>query len=324
VDAAIITTYRCNARCQMCRTWEFPTKPSDEFKPELLRRLPNELGRVNVTGGEPLIRQDLPEIVDILAPKARRLEISTNGYFVDRLVAIGRAYPEITIRISLEGMRWVNDEIRGIPDGFDRAVAAFQGLRTAGVKDLGFAVTIQDGNAADLLNLYQFVSAQHAEFAQAVPHNSYYFHKDDNEIQDVALVQGAIRDLMTAFLRFGRPKEWFRAYLNRGLVDFVGGVSRRLDCTGGTDIFFLDPFGELYPCNGWDLSMGNLYEQSFEEIWTGQRAAEVRTAVRSCERRCWMTGTAVPAMKRNLPRVAWWVARNKVRVTLGLPVDLAD
>ena len=61
--------------------------------------------------------------------------------------------------------------------------------------------------------------------------------------------------------------------------------------------------------------MGNLHEQSFDEIWNGARAREVRAAVGSCARRCWMTGTAVPAMKRNLPRVAWWVARNKVRVT---------
>ena len=37
-----------------------------------------------------------------------------------------------------------------------------------------------------------------------------------------------------------------------------------------------------------------------------------------------MTGTAVPAMKHNLPGVAWWVARNKVRVALGRPVDLGD
>jgi MoaA/NifB/PqqE/SkfB family radical SAM enzyme len=308
----------------MCRTWAFPTKPSEEFKPELLRKLPAGLGRVNITGGEPLVRSDLPQIVDILAPKAHRLEISTNGYFVDRLVAIGRAHPEITVRISLEGMRWVSDEIRGIPGGFDRAVAAFQGLRAAGVKDLGFAVTIQDANAADLLNLYQFASAQCAEFAQAVPHNSYYFHADHNEIRDVVAVQGALRDLMTAFLKSAHPKEWFRAYLNRGLVDFVGGAPRRLDCTAGTDIFFLDPFGEVYPCNGWDISMGNLHFQAFDEIWNGPRAAEVRAAVKTCERRCWMTGTAVPAMKKNLPRVVWWVARNKVRVSLGLPLDLSD
>lgn len=324
MDAAVIITYRCNARCRMCGTWRFPTKPSEEFAPELLRKLPDGLGRVNITGGEPLVRRDLSEIVDILAPKTRRLEISTNGYFTDRLVAIARRHPELTIRISIEGLAETNDAVRGIHDGFHRAIRSFNALRDVGVKDLGFAVTIQDDNAHDLLNLYEFVTARGAEFAQAVPHNSYYFHTDENQIRDVEAVQAAIRGLMEAFLRSRKPKEWFRAYLNRGLVEPVGGAERRFACTAATDIFFLDPFGEVYPCNGWDLSMGNLHESPFDEIWKGGRAEAVRSQVSDCARRCWMTGTAVPAMKRHLPSVAWWVARNKVRLALGKPMDLGD
>jgi hypothetical protein len=42
MDAAIIATYRCNARCRMCKTWQFPTNPSQEFTPELLRKLLHE------------------------------------------------------------------------------------------------------------------------------------------------------------------------------------------------------------------------------------------------------------------------------------------
>ncbi len=112
-----------------------------------------------------------------------------------------------------------------------------------------------------------------------MPHNSYYFHTDENEIRDVASVQSAIRGLIEAFLRSRRPKEWFRAYLNRGLVDYVGGAERRFACTGGTDIFFLDPFGEVYPCNGWDLSMGNLHDSTFDRDLDGA------TSRRQCVRR---------------------------------------
>lgn len=324
MDAAIILTYRCNARCRMCNTWQYPTKISEEFKPDLLRKLPDGLGRVNLTGGEPLLRKDIDEIVDIMAPKAHRLEISTNGYFTDRLVEIGRRHPEITVRISIEGLQQVNDEVRGIKDGFRRAMRSFRGLRAVGVRDLGFAVTIQDDNADDLIDLYRMVDDLDAEFAQAVPHNSYYFHTEDNTIKDVPKVQAAIRDLMAEFLRSRKPKQWFRAYLNRGLVDFVAGAERRLECTGGSDIFFLDPWGEVYPCNGRAMSMGNLHEMEFDELWNSAQADEVRSAVRVCDRRCWMTGTAVPAMKRNLPGVVWWVARNKVRVALGRPIDLGD
>lgn len=171
--------------------------------------------------------------------------------------------------------------------------------------------------------MYRIVDDLEAEFAQAVQHNSYYFHTDANEIEDVAKVQAAIRGLMEAFL-CSRPNQWFRAYLNRGLVDFVAGAPRRLECTGGSDTFFLDPWGEVYPCNGRDMSMGNLHETEFDELWHGAKAEKARAHGRTCDRRCWMTGTAASAMKHNLPDVAWWVARNKVRVAMGRPVDLGN
>lgn len=100
MDAAIIATYCCNTRCRACDTWAHPTRQPEEFAPDLLHRLPDGMGRVNITGGEPLIRRDLPQIVDILAPKAERLEISTNGWSVSRLAAIGSAHPENTIRVA--------------------------------------------------------------------------------------------------------------------------------------------------------------------------------------------------------------------------------
>ena len=322
MDVAVIVTYRCNAHCRMCKTWQYPSKSSEEFKPSLLRKLPDGLGKVNLTGGEPMIRRDINEILDILAPKAHLLEISTNGYFTERLVEVARRHPELRIRISLEGLPETNDAIRGMKDGYRRAMRSFHALRDVGVKDLGFAVTIQDDNADDLLALYDIVEDLEAEFAQAVPHNSFYFHTDENHIRDVAKVQAAIMGLMEAFLRSRHPKQWFRAYLNRGLVDFVAGEGRRLACTAGTDLMFIDPWGEVFPCNGWELSMGNLHDASFDEIWNGARAQDVRAAVGQCERHCWMTGTAVPAMRRHLPTVAWWVLRNKARVALGKPLDL--
>jgi MoaA/NifB/PqqE/SkfB family radical SAM enzyme len=324
VEAAVIVTYRCNARCQMCNIWQHPTKAEEEFPPELLEKLPGGLRSINITGGEPALRKDLPEIVDILTRKTRRVEISTNGSFTDRLVEAARQHPEITVRISVEGLPETNDRVRGIKNGFDHALRSYLRLREIGVKDLGFAVTIQDSNKDDLLDLFHLADHLGAEFAQAVPHNSYYFHKFDNEITDVEGVQAAIVSLIEALLKSSRPKQWFRAYLNRGLIDHVAGRPRRLGCTAGTDLFFLDPSGEVYPCNGRDWSMGNLNDCSFDEIWNGPEAKRVRELVASCDAGCWMTGTAVPAMRRRLPSVTWWVLRNRLRLLRGLPVDLAD
>ena len=54
MDASIIVTYRCPMRCKMCNIWDNPTKVSEEFKPELLEKLP-KVDTVNITGGEPFV-----------------------------------------------------------------------------------------------------------------------------------------------------------------------------------------------------------------------------------------------------------------------------
>ena len=58
----VIVTYRCNARCNMCDCFKDPTKPSEEITLEDIKKLP-EMAFTNITGGEPFVRQDIPDIV---------------------------------------------------------------------------------------------------------------------------------------------------------------------------------------------------------------------------------------------------------------------
>ena len=69
MECAIITTYRCNAKCGMCHTWKNPSKASEEFDPEILNKIPGGMQRLNITGGEPMLRNDIREIVRILDQK---------------------------------------------------------------------------------------------------------------------------------------------------------------------------------------------------------------------------------------------------------------
>ena len=64
-------------------------------------------------------------------------------------------------------------------------------------------------------------------------------------------------------------------------------------------------------------SMGNLREQSFEEIWNGEKAKAIREKIRTCPMNCWMTGTAGPAMRRHIWTPTKWVIKNKLKLMLG-------
>jgi MoaA/NifB/PqqE/SkfB family radical SAM enzyme len=317
MEACLIVTYRCNAKCYMCNTWRHPSRREEEFSPELVGKLPGGLQFINITGGEPFLRPDIQEIIAAALTKTKRLVISTNGYFTESIAdAAARFGNRIGLRISLEGLPDANDELRGIKHGFDHGLRTLGSLHAMGMKDIGFGITVADRNAGDMMELYRIANAMGLEFATATTHNSFYFHKNNNAYQDPDRVAAAFEEIAVALLKTGRPKNWFRAYFNMGLANKVRGNPRPLPCEVGTDMFFVDPSGNVMPCNGSDqpLIMGNLHEQGFEEIWQGPRAAEVRRQVAHCPKQCWMIGSAAPAMKKKISVPLRWVLRNKLRL----------
>ena len=322
-ELAIMPTFRCNAHCQMCHIWQHPSKREEELTLEDIDRLPEGFARINLGGGEPTLRKDVMEIVDILSKKTKHLEISTNGYFTEKLVSIAKKHPDIRIRISLEGLPRKNDQIRGIRNGFDRAMRSMLKLKEHGIKDIGFAITISHRNADELVNLYHLCSYLGIEFSQCVVHDAWQFRIPNNLIEDkievISEIKSFIRELLRSKRRnyFLRVKDWYRAYLNRGFINFIRGDKRLLPCGAGTDIIFIDPYGEIYPCNALKESMGNIKDKSFEQIWNGSQVKMVREIVSRCPENCWMTGTARPALRRNILKPSLWILKNKLRLFLG-------
>jgi radical SAM protein with 4Fe4S-binding SPASM domain len=312
----------------MCHIWKNPTHPEYELDLNTLRKLPDGFDYVNITGGEPTLRKDLAQICDILYPKAKTLEISTNGLHASVLEPIVRKYPDIKIRISIEGFEETNNRIRGEKDGFAKKVDAMKRLIAAGGTDLGFATTFQDENIDEVLGIYRFAQDLKVELATSALHNAFQFHKNDNHIYDRLRVARKVEGLIAEMLQSWTVKNWFRAYLNLGLIAKILGQDRLHACTQGTDSVFIDPWGDVYACNVRnDLLMGNLNEQSWEDVYRGDLAAEVRAKVATCPQNCWMVSSAKTAIRNKryarLPKleVLRWVLWNKLKVTVGRPVN---
>jgi len=303
----------------MCNTWQHPSKTAEEFKPELVDKLPEGLDFINISGGEPFLREDLEQIIDKVLTKTKRLVISTNGYFTDKITRLAEKFGNrIGIRISIEGLPAANDELRGIKNGFDHGLRTLTKLMAMGIKDVGFGITVSDRNAGDLIELYRLAKAMGVEFATATVHNSYYFHKHDNGVDDQEMVAAAFEKVAGELLNTTKPKNWFRAYFNMGLARKVRNLKRALPCEVGTDMFFLDPLANVLPCNGSEepMIMGNLQQQTFTEIWHSEAAEKVRESVKNCPRQCWMIGSAAPAMKKSIAIPLKWVIKNKLQTIL--------
>ena len=314
LNGTVIVTYRCNARCTMCNRYKAPSRPDEEISIETIKKLP-QMYFTNITGGEPFIREDLPEIVRELYKKSDRIVISTNGFFTDRIIKLCKEFPNVGIRISIEGLEQTNNEIRGLNDGFNRGYSTLKKLVEMKHPDVGFGMTVQDKNAKDLVALYDLSNEMGMEFATASLHNSFYFVEAKNIIHDRPMVAQEFEKLINKLLASKSPKKWFRAYFNHGLINYIYGQKRLLPCDMAFDTFFIDPYGDVMPCNGTKCKevMGNLNEQSWDELWNSEKAEKVRNIVRHCSRNCWMIGSVSPAMHKYIWKPAWWVIKHKVK-----------
>lgn len=311
--ASIIVTYRCNARCHMCHTWKHPTKREEEVGISVYQKLPF-MSTVNVTGGEPFLREDIDEIISVLKKKTKRLVLSSNGFFVERILKLFDKHKDIGIRISIEGLPKANDELRGIKDGFDRGIRTLVELHHRGVKDIGFGITVSDRNAKDMIELYYLSEMMGIEFATAAVHNAFYFHKFDNRFEHPEIAIEEFKKLIRELLKSKKIKNWFRAYFNYGLINYIQGYPRLLPCEMGNDSFFIDPHGEILPCNVMEESMGNLREKSFTEIWNSKEAERIKGLVRTCKKNCWMIGSVSQQMKKYVWKPLFWIAKNRFNI----------
>ncbi len=125
----------CNCRCVMCDIWKANANKREmtveaiDAHVDAIRRL--HVGRVMLTGGEPLLHSNLWRFCERLRAEGIRLTLATTGLLIDRCAAeIARLIDEVVI--SVDGPAHVHDEIRRVPGGFDRighGIAALRGQR---------------------------------------------------------------------------------------------------------------------------------------------------------------------------------------------------
>ncbi len=319
-------TYRCNARCLMCNIWQ--TEDAGDLDAGLLAKLPASLRYVNLSGGEPFLRQDVPELVEAVvkaSPKAQVI-ISTNALVSEKrirgaMTRIRETSPGVAIAVSIDGMGETHDRIRGVEGAFDRAIALIEGLKADGMSNLRIAFTVVDDNVKDYHKVYQLSRRLGIEFTSAVAQGSeHYFQGSGMRPAAQADIRDQLGLVAASELRTFAPKRWARAYFNRGLNSYAAGSGRPLSCRAAEDFFFMSPAGTIYACNVMDLPLGNLHDAAFEEIWDSEAAVKARASVAACEMGCWMVCTARSSMKRNPLKVAGWIAAGKIRAHLGKPV----
>ncbi|MFQ5599248.1 MAG: radical SAM/SPASM domain-containing protein [Candidatus Krumholzibacteriia bacterium] len=323
-NAIVAVTLNCNARCEMCDIWQ--NDMHDEAPAEVFGRLPASLRDINISGGEPFLRSDLPDILAAIKrsnPRAR-LVISTNGFQPGKtkrmMPAILDVDPKVAIRVSIDGLDGTHDEIRGIPNGFKKCEQTLDICRSAGVHDLGVGFTLLEKNVHELADVHRFTEGRNLQLSITVAtDSSIYFgeNKEGMRPQSSHAVRQAFGHIIDAQYRKWNLKENFRAWFNRTMMEYHETSRRRFRCDGGSGFFYMDSFANIYVCHILNVRIGNLIEQSWEELWTSQAAEKGRAFAAGCDK-CWLICTSKSQIYENKWRIGTEMLRDKIKTHLRI------
>jgi 12,18-didecarboxysiroheme deacetylase len=158
-------TRRCNLRCIHCYSQSQDKNYQGELNTEEAKRFIDGLADYGVpvllfSGGEPLLRHDLFELITYTRNKGIRAVISTNGTLITNDVALKLADAGLSyVGVSLDGLKPVHDRFRGVDGSFEKALSGIRACREAGVK-VGLRFTINKVNVDDIPGIFTLLETE--------------------------------------------------------------------------------------------------------------------------------------------------------------------
>lgn len=310
-------TNNCNSCCLTCGIWRDP-QAQERLGEELT---PAELGRIlagvpdlvwlTLGGGEPFLRRELPEMAAEAAgncPSLTTMDLSTNGLLGERVVEMTatmlRTLPpscHLEVAVSLDGPPALNDEIRGVPGYFEKALTTYLALRHLAQENARLGThlnyTISSYNAG---RLGEFMAALReagvlvvvGDISVSLAHQGLAFSNQtlsDLERGEIGLIRQDLARLSQGPLGWaggltGEARRVMkRVFFNLARDRYLKNPKKMvIPCAAAFASCFIDPYGTVYPCTIWGEPLGSLREVDFDlrRIWFSAKAEELRQAIK--------------------------------------------
>jgi sulfatase maturation enzyme AslB (radical SAM superfamily) len=281
-------TWVCDARCTMCNNWKRGNRKEDMTLAEIDRVMDDPfwhaVENLNISGGEPTTRNDLPEMVELFQkhlPRLRKIGINTTGLTPHRAIPMLTRIVEfcaaknilISIRVSLDGIGDVHDQVRTVKNGFDKAsktIAAMQALaKTHANFSFGIASTIFARNLTDAENILAWARTKDLDvvfnmlrFTDAMLHNK--------ELEATIGFQAREEQYMRKFFLDRVQEESVlsgQAFMYLHYADMIAnGYHRTMPCPFQRQGLLLNPNGDLHYCEN-SQKLGNVLDESAEALY---------------------------------------------------------
>lgn len=319
-------TFVCDARCEMCGNWRQGDRRSDMTLAQLdgvmHHRFWGAVENLNISGGEPTTRNDLPEIVELFQarlPRLRKIGINTTGLTPHRaipmLTRVVKFCAErdllLSVRVSLDGIGEVHDRVRQVRRGFDKAcetIAAMQALAREHTNfQFGLAATIFATNLADADNLLAWARTRQLDivfnmlrFTDAMLNN--------RPLEETIGFRPREAEFMRQFFLDRVSEESVlsgQSFMYLHYADMIAnGYRRTMPCPFQNQGLLLNPEGSLFYCEN-SQRIGNVLDDPAEALYFRAANLAHREEIRrrtcpTCLSPCQVN---VSAMKQVVPYV---------------------
>ena len=276
-------TERCNLRCAHCYQESYAGGELgfrelllivDQFK-KLVNAWKNRPGQrqrrghITVTGGEPFVRQDFWDLLEVFAANRAYFSFAvlTNGHFIDEAVAgrLRNLDPSF-VQVSIEGTRATHDRIRG-RGSFERTVTAIRQLVRERIPTL-IAFTAHRGNFREfpeVARLGRCLKVTRVWADRLIPFGT------GEQLREHMLTPEETRELFEIMhqVRTERGRGWggrTEIAMHRAL-QFLVAEGTPYHCTAGETLITVLPNGDVTPCRRLPLRVGNLLATPLQELY---------------------------------------------------------
>ncbi len=333
-------TFVCDARCEMCNNWQRGDRKSDLTLEEIDRAMNHEfwgaIENLNISGGEPTTRNDLPELVELFQrrlPRLRKIGINTTGLTphraIPQLTRIVEFCAEkdilISVRVSLDGIGDIHNQVRHVKRGFEKAcetIGAMDDLATRQPNfQFGLAATIFAANMEDARNLLAWARTKKLDivfnmlrFTDAMLGN--------RDLEEKIGFKAAEEQFMREFFLERVQEESVlsgQSFMYLHYADMIAnGYQRTMPCPFQTQGLLLNPDGRLFFCEN-SKEIGNVLQEDPAAIYFKAENLAYRdtfkaTICRNCLSPCQVN---VGAMKQFVPYAKFLVRAYRVKRDTG-------
>jgi len=273
----------CNLKCLHCYKNASEVMQKGELSTEEIKKVINQLARQKVfwlaiTGGEPLMKKDIFEILRYASSKKIQLMLSTNGTLMDeekakRLKEAG----VMSIQVSIDGIGTAHDAFRGKEGTFERAVNAVKLLIDAGIPDVTIATVATKRNLEQIPKIvalavslgatrYRIITLMPTGRAKTNMKKLWLSDDEKRRLRTLLLgISAKYRDV----IRVSQEERSFSL-----LNDPPAGANVPIGCAASRSICKISPEGDVYPCSFFDdkrTAAGSLKKKTFKSIWKGAK-----------------------------------------------------